>query len=259
VQAGLGPVLQPSLEVDAASSAAHRRQLERRQLLAQRALIMAGDTDQSIYGVGSPYARAGIEITGRTRILHTNFRNTCAIHDLAERYRLLAGEGRHDATSAPQAFREGPVPEITTGPAGRQLLDRLLARAELFVKTLSYDPENVCILAPTNEEVGRIGEALRARGYNAANIRDEGFSFHAPGTIRLSTLHSAKGLDFPVVLMYLPGLPSIPQYDERSADKLLRNLVYVGMTRAMDNLNVFTVPEPKEPALRDLARAFGEG
>ncbi|MFW5728557.1 MAG: UvrD-helicase domain-containing protein, partial [Spirochaetota bacterium] len=39
-------------------------------------MIMAGDVDQTLYGVVSPYARAGIELSGRTRLLTTNFRNT---------------------------------------------------------------------------------------------------------------------------------------------------------------------------------------
>ncbi|MCC6582010.1 MAG: UvrD-helicase domain-containing protein, partial [Phycisphaeraceae bacterium] len=229
------------------------------KLLARRALIMAGDTDQSIYGIGSPYARAGVDISGRTRILHTNFRNTCAIHELAERYRVSAGEGRHDTSTTPMAFREGPVPELFTAPTADTLLSQLVERVDLFLNTLSYDPENVCVLCPTREEINRVGKALRVAGREAADIRAEDFSFQTTGAVRLCTVHSSKGLDFPVVLMYLPKLPMAGQYDERSADKLLRNLVYVGMTRAMDNLAVFALRDAAEPALRDLVAVWGEG
>ena len=38
-------------------------------------------------------------------------------------------------------------------------------------------------------------------------------------------------------------------------ERLLRNLVYVGITRAMDNVNVFTLDSP-DPILWDLAACF---
>jgi superfamily I DNA/RNA helicase len=70
--------------------------------------------------------------------------------------------------------------------------------------------------------------------------------------VRVSTVHSSKGLDFPVVLLYLPSLPIAGEYDEKAADSLARNLIYVAMTRAMDNLNVFVMYEAKEKVVQDL-------
>jgi ATP-dependent exoDNAse (exonuclease V) beta subunit len=55
-------------------------------------------------------------------------------------------------------------------------------------------------------------------------------------------------LDFPVVLLYLPSLPTGGEYGEKAADSLARNLIYVAMTRAMDNLNVFLMEEAREGA-----------
>jgi len=72
----------------------------------------------------------------------------------------------------------------------------------------------------------------------------------------VTTLHSSKGLDFPVVLLYLPSLPTAGEFDEKSADSLARNLIYVAMTRAMDNLNVFVMEEAKERALTELVGAM---
>jgi len=97
-------------------------------------------------------------------------------------------------------------------------------------------------------------------GYRHANIRDEGFTFREEKTIRLSTLHSSKGLDFAVVLLYLPALPPRGDYDDRTGAALVRNLIYVAMTRAMDNLNVFTLEgahdSQQEEPLQDLVRVM---
>ncbi len=97
-------------------------------------------------------------------------------------------------------------------------------------------------------------------GYRYANIRDDDFSFKHEKTIRLSTLHSSKGLDFAVVLLYLPALPARTDYDDAAGAGLVRNLIYVAMTRAMDNLNVFTLEgahegQQEEP-LQDLVRVL---
>ena len=74
------------------------------------------------------------------------------------------------------------------------------------------------------------------------------------------TLHSSKGLDFPVVLLYLPSLPPRTEYDGKTGETLVRNLIYVAMTRAMDNLNVFTLEgahdSQEEEPLQDLVQAF---
>jgi hypothetical protein len=45
-------------------------------------------------------------------------------------------------------------------------------------------------------------------------------------------------------------------YDDAQTERLLRNLLYVGITRAMDNLNAFLL-EGGDPILRDLAGCFG--
>jgi hypothetical protein len=40
--------------------------------------------------------------------------------------------------------------------------------------------------------------------------------------------------------------------------RMARNLIYVAVSRAMDNLNVFTLEDPKEQPIRDLVEAVGE-
>ncbi|MGA2478041.1 MAG: UvrD-helicase domain-containing protein [Spirochaetia bacterium] len=229
------------------------------KLMTHRGLVMAGDTGQSIYGVGSPYRRAGVDIAGRSRVLHTSFRNTIPIHEVTEAYRKLSGLDDDEAAGT-TAFREGPVPELYMAPSREELARLLLRKAALFIDRLGYDPENLTVLAPTRTDLATIGDMLGHAGYQHANIRDDDFSFKQRKTIRLSTLHSSKGLDFAVVLLYLPALSPRTDYDEKTGDTLTRNLIYVAMTRAMDNLNVFTLEgaheaQHEEP-LQDLLRVF---
>jgi hypothetical protein len=222
------------------------------KLMCKGGVIMAGDAGQAIYGLGSPYKRAGIDISGRTKILRTDFRTTCPIHDLAERYRELCGPDIDGEAVTTHAFREGPSPELYSAGTREDLLKLLIEKVSLFIEKLGYDPENITVLAPNKTDVGLIQDKLSRRGIKSANIRDDTFSFTAEGLVRVTTLHSSKGLDFPVVLLYLPSLPIAAEYDEKSADALVRNLIYVAMTRAMDNLNVFVMEQAKERAITEL-------
>ncbi|MEE8441260.1 MAG: 3'-5' exonuclease [Spirochaetia bacterium] len=211
-------------------------------------LIMASDLQQSIYGVSSPFVRAGIRISGRTRVLRTNFRNTRQIHETAQRFQSTDEDSLF-------AFRDGPIPEIYTAAEQEDLLQLLISKLGLFLDHLEYDPDNICVLAPHTAEVSHLAEALAQHSIPAAVITDREFEFSATGAVRISTLHSSKGLDFPVVLIYLPYLNRREKFDEETTDRLLRNLIYVGFTRAMENLNVFVFPG-EDPILMDVCRAF---
>ena len=84
------------------------------------------------------------------------------------------------------------------------------------------------------------------------------YSFQDRQIIKLPTLYSSKGLDFPVVLLYLPGLPKVGEYDDAALDRMYRNLIYVAMTRAMENLNIFLIDPPTESSLKSLGDVYEE-
>jgi superfamily I DNA/RNA helicase len=53
-------------------------------------------------------------------------------------------------------------------------------------------------------------------------------------SIKLMTMHSAKGLEFPVI--FIPAVDRLPVMNDRLADEV--RLMYVAMTRAVDRLVV---------------------
>jgi len=76
--------------------------------------------------------------------------------------------------------------------------------------------------------------------------------------LRLCTLHSSKGIEFPVVLLFLPSLPPVESYDPKQVYSLQKNLLYVACTRAMDFLAIFLKEHPEEPILQELRDARGK-
>ena len=99
--------------------------------------------------LGSPYKRAGIDISGRTRILRTDFRTTCPIHEVAgtATAALRPATSRRSPARTPSA--KGPSPELYTDRHSRRGPGRPARRAgRLFIDKLGYDPENITVLAP---------------------------------------------------------------------------------------------------------------
>ncbi|MFQ3579243.1 MAG: UvrD-helicase domain-containing protein, partial [Bacteroidales bacterium] len=220
--------------------------------LTTKALIMAGDTEQTIYGISSPYARAGISLLGRTRVLKTNFRNTISIFEFAEKYKNLT-YSNNKAEGVCSAFREGPAPEVYLSKPD-SLFKQLKGKIEIFTQYLGYDPENILILVPTKREVQEVSQFLQDHGQECINVKDDSFRFTETGKVRISTLHSGKGLDSPIVLLYLPFLPPTPEYDQATINMLNRNLIYVALTRAMDHLNIFIPEDSNEEPILDLIK-----
>jgi superfamily I DNA/RNA helicase len=176
---------------------------------------------------------------------------------LAERYRKSGPAG--DSENQPEAFRDGPAPELFEAANLEGMLDMLKRRISLFLNMLGYAPENICVVVPRDEDMQTVRSRLSDEGLSLVDIRDRGFDFREAGSVRLTTMHSAKGLDFPVVLLFLPSFHvTNSSFDQATSERMARNLIYVAMTRAMDHLNIFLKEGTDNPALVDLARCFDE-
>lgn len=234
-------------------SAAVLKSLKR---LAKRGVILSGDADQSIYQPGFTYVRAGLDIQGKTHILRTNFRNTVQIHALAEHFRSGSASAGPSVTTA---FKDGPMPELHVDCRADALRTRLWERACFFTDALGYDPANICIIVPSKTDFGHFSSFAAESDVQVMSIVDEKFSFEEEqrNVMRMTTLHSAKGLDFPVVLLFLTGeTKSSEAYDQTVHETLSRNLIYVAMTRAMEHLQVFVLEDPGNKILGDVKTCF---
>jgi superfamily I DNA/RNA helicase len=149
------------------------------------------------------------------------------------------------------AVLEGPPPELWRDESEQGLLGGLAARVEFYTATLGYEEANVAVLVTRDSDVQPVREALAARHIDTTDIRRELFDFDATPSVRLSTVHAAKGLEFPVVMLYAPEVPVPAGFSEQLADVHRFNLLYVAVTRATDSLELFfpTVVNARAPYL----------
>lgn len=231
-------------------------ELQLMKSISERGVVVVGDQQQMIYRLGGSYLRAGIDIRGRAQILKVNYRNTDQICKLSETYRSLDGEVDEKDLGLGEAFRIGPAPELFTAEHVNSLNTIISQRIDFFLSQLNYEPENLAIIAPTKRTLETLAKHLARTGIQSCVVNDEGFDFEASAGVRLSTMHSAKGLEFPVVFLVVPKLKNNDDIAQTQTIKQQRNLVYVSLTRAMDNLQIFTLDNPEEFALKDIHSVF---
>jgi hypothetical protein len=208
-------------------------------------LLIAVDGAQSVYGRPRSFTwkSVGVDARGRTKGLSKNYRNTKQIIELA--WDVTQAGAPKDDGSEPHA-RVRPTRAARNGPKPHYLACSDWADERARVSGLVCDwlaqgirPDQIGILYPRHEgqRIELLYDTLRAVGSVnwITNVNDPGArdQFAIRHGVQLSTIHSAKGLQFPaVILVGVDQFPNPIAHDEE-AD---RNLLYVGMTRAEEIL-----------------------
>lgn len=205
-------------------------------------LLVLYDDTQSIYGHGRrkfSFASVGIEARGRTTILGLNYRNTLEVLSMAKAFaaELLAASGS-DEDEAPNlapesAGRRGPLPEL--------IRVHSLAEEARLVRTRIEDalasgrsPDDIAVIYRNERIADAIATELERAGirYNRAKGGAKRALFEGGPSVKLITIHSSKGLEFPLVL--LPSVCALPAADSNESEEA--RLLYVAMTRALEQL-----------------------
>ena len=209
-----------------------------------KSLLVLYDDAQSIYQGRRRkfnFASVGIDARGRTSVLRLNYRNTAEVLALAMRcaHNLLQdsgparGEDEPPLVSPASAGRHGAIPVLIEA---RNALEEAELLADRVAAALAEGgrPGEVAVLCRTRALMRPIEAVLRRRGVAHQSMNEDGFRHvdWQASSVKLLTLHSAKGLEF--TLVCVAGLQAMPLAEE-SFDDALR-LLYVAMTRATHQL-----------------------
>jgi superfamily I DNA/RNA helicase len=207
-------------------------------------LLVLYDDAQNLYGEkrdkNFSFKSLGIQAQGRTTILKLNYRNTEQVLRVAYEFAkevMTPIEGDDDQVRLVEptsAGRQGVIPNLIKLPSFKHEVDYLAER----VKQLNRQGvpwREIAIVYRVKFMGDRINQDFRRmqipiEWVNASN--DSRYYRPHEDSIKLITMHSSKGLEFPVVCV--PGLGYMPYEDQSMLEEA--RLMYVAMTRAIDQL-----------------------
>ena len=221
-----------------------------RRLVAEEngSLTVFADPAQAIYDCGFQWTQRELRPAGgNVRWLRSNYRSTQEIFDLARP--LLEGHEdlKEDLAQMERPTRHGLRPQLLVATDEAELRSELLER--IGRATTSYPPNQIGVLGATWDSLERFASVLTEHGVPAQVFRgrDARIRLDDP-TVKLVSIHSAKGWDFPLV--FLIGLTPWALGGVREADSPeTRRTFYVALTRASEQLMIGAIYDCYHPVL----------
>ena len=229
-------------------------------------LFFAGDLGQRIFQQPFSWKSLGVDICGRARTLHVNYRTWRQIRTQADR--LLSPEvsdvdGNVEERRGTVSVFNGPAPVVQTFDSQAKEIEAVGAWLAERVKE-GVMPHEIGVFVRSEAELERAHAALARAGLPFKVLDDGVETTH--GQVSISSMHLAKGLEFRAVAVMACDDEIIPlqaRIETAAEDSDLeevynteRHLLYVACTRARDHLLVTSV-EPASEFLDDLKAGWG--
>lgn len=210
----------------------------------QRYLLMSADTGQSIYVHPPTWAETepGLSLRNRVFVLRRNYRTTREIYRAIEPLRSETADGEGE-TGRPTPIFTGPLPIWLHGDATSQwrmtkeVIQQLSAR---------HCPGQMAVVVRDHAMVKDCVKYLSAAGIDAKPVNKTTKIDIAGDHVHVITAHSAKGLEFPVVIApcvtdsdYPAARSVCGSISEEHLSEALateRRLLYVALSRACHKL-----------------------
>jgi superfamily I DNA/RNA helicase/mRNA-degrading endonuclease RelE of RelBE toxin-antitoxin system len=224
-------------------------------------LFFAGDLGQRIFQQPFSWKSLGVDIRGRARTLHINYRTSHQIRMQTDR--LLGPEvadvdGNTEDRRGTVSVFNGPAPAVQTFNSQEEENNAVSAWLAERSKE-GVMPHEFGVFVRSDAELDRARAAVSKTGL-PSKLLDEHVETTS-GKISIGTMHLAKGLEFRAVVVMGCDDEIIPLQsrietvaDDSDLEEIYnteRHLLYVACTRARDHLLVTSV-EPASEFLDDL-------
>jgi superfamily I DNA/RNA helicase/mRNA-degrading endonuclease RelE of RelBE toxin-antitoxin system len=224
-------------------------------------LFFAGDLGQRIFQLPFSWKALGVDVRGRSRTLHINYRTSHQIRRQADQ--LLGPEvsdvdGNVEDRRGTVSVFNGPAPDVRAFDSEAA---EIAAVAE-WLKQCAADglaPHELAVFVRSDAQLPRALQAMKAAGLPHRTL-DARVNTEF-GEASVCTMHLAKGLEFRAVVVMACDDEVLPLQermgaitDEADLEEIYnteRHLLYVACTRARDRLLVTSV-EPASEFLDDL-------
>lgn len=209
-------------------------------------VYLTADASQSLYQRGFSWKQihTDLKVTGRTLVLKRNYRNTEQIMKACATILEGSSAGDTDCLIQESSACQGKSPVIVLTDSVDQeskLIHSFLLDA---AKRQRLPLHGGAVLCPSSTIGKAIAKRLRTLGVDVQYVSGNDIDLNATH-IKVLTLHSAKGLEFPFVVVVglregtLPHISTdLPEDEIMAASDEQRRLFYVGCSRAMRALMV---------------------
>ncbi len=208
-------------------------------------IFLAADAGQSLYSRGFSWREVNESLCfkGRVHTLKRNHRSTEEISRAATAFLQESKTGDTEYLTT-QCVHSGPEPVLR----GCHSIEEQWQLAVTFIKEMSrflrLKTSSAAVLTPRNDLGMAAAEAMTKLGLPSSLMKSHELKLDSPN-VKVLTMHSAKGLEFPIVVVIglqegiVPRLPADLLEEELDEEtKSYRRLFYVSMTRAMRGLLV---------------------
>lgn len=222
-------------------------------------VFLTADANQSLYNRGFRWRNVHqkLNVQGRTRTLKRNYRSTRQIAAAANDILRVLPDFDDEAT-AQEYLHVGPKPLVYPA-AGSEDQARWISQQIYQAARQLRLPANAATVLVYSSSVGEpLAAALSRHGLPAKFMNSNQFDLEEPG-IKVTTLHAAKGLEFPIVVIAHVEAGRLPRETAATDPEEIatheaeqRRLFFVGCTRAMRHLFVTYDRQLPSPFLADL-------
>lgn len=206
-------------------------------------VFLTADANQSLYNQGFSWSQVhdNLQIRGRTRILRRNYRTT---QEIALGALDLLTSNAADMEAAVQTFvHQGMEPILYAAKGGEDQAKWIAHQITKAARELRLPLNAAAVLVPSKRLGERLAKILEEEGLTAKFVAGKDLQLEERH-IKVMTLHSAKGLEFPIVAIAHVEEDRFPyggvQIDDVKEEaehiEKHRRLLYVGCTRAMRRL-----------------------
>jgi superfamily I DNA/RNA helicase/mRNA-degrading endonuclease RelE of RelBE toxin-antitoxin system len=208
-------------------------------------VYLMADASQSLYARGFrwEHVHERLRFKGRTTVLRRNYRTTQEIATAAAGFLEASRAGDAECLNQ-DCTVSGPEPVLRGYRTDTQQLKLIGDFVRQMSRYLRLKPSAATLLVPTAEMGRSLAVGLTSRGLAARYMTGSELDLGAE-VVKVLTLHSAKGLEFPTVVLtgleegVLPRVPADADEETRlEEEQVYRRLVFVGITRAMRGLLV---------------------
>ncbi len=226
------------------------------------ALFFAGDLGQRIFQQPFSWKSLGVDVRGRARTLHINYRTSHQIRMQADRLlgpQVSDVDGNTEDRRGTVSVFNGPAPSVQVFKTQQDEIDHVAAWLADRSRTDAVEPHEIGVFVRSDKELERAKAALTTAGITFKTLDDN--VEPSSGKASICTMHLAKGLEFRAVAVMACDDEIVPlqerieavgdDADLQEVYETERHLLYVACTRARDHLLVTSV-EPRSEFLDDL-------